>query len=66
MKVVQVPFCFYPDSVGGTEVYVKGLAQTLQKIGMVTLISAPGEKREQYEYEGLRFCRFEIGPSIDL
>ena len=30
MKVIQISFCFYPDLVGGTEVYVASLAQLLK------------------------------------
>ena len=28
MNVLHVPYCFYPDAVGGTEIYVESLAQS--------------------------------------
>jgi hypothetical protein len=31
MKAIQVPFCFYPDPVAGTEVYVEPLAHHLRQ-----------------------------------
>ena len=30
MKVVQIPFCFYPDPVGGTEIYGEGNFEAAQ------------------------------------
>ena len=42
MKIVQVPYCFYPDPSGGTEVYVRLLARYLRETGTEVLIAAPG------------------------
>jgi glycosyltransferase involved in cell wall biosynthesis len=61
MKVLQVPFCFHPDPVGGTEVYVAALARQLEASGVTALIAAPG-KPTRYVHEGLRVWRFPVGP----
>jgi hypothetical protein len=47
MKIIQVPFCFYPDPVGGTEVFVEGLSRQLQEYGVETVIAAPAEKNDK-------------------
>jgi glycosyltransferase involved in cell wall biosynthesis len=41
MKVVQAAGWYYPDSVGGTEVYVAALARELRAAGHEVLIAAP-------------------------
>jgi glycosyltransferase involved in cell wall biosynthesis len=58
MKVIQVPFHFYPDPVGGTEVYVKALSQHLQQQGIETIIATVGEKNESYFHQSLLVYRF--------
>ena len=45
MKLLHVPFTFYPDPVGGTEIYVHGLAREQQRLGMQRNRSRPGETR---------------------
>ena len=66
MKIIQVPFCFYPDAVGGTEVYVANLARTLaSEHDCEVLIAAPGVKSEAYIYEGLRVQRFATSPRVN-
>ncbi len=65
MKIVQVPFCFYPDAVGGTEVYVASLARLLSKEhGCGVLIAAPGVRSEDYMHENLRVRRFAVSPDV--
>jgi glycosyltransferase involved in cell wall biosynthesis len=60
-KVVHVPFCFYPDPVGGTEIYVGSLARQLQILGIEAIIAAPTSAGlETYEHEGLRVSRFPV------
>jgi len=66
LKVIQIPFCFHPDPVGGTEVYVESLSRKLQEKGVQILIAAPGKRNEVYTHEGLRVRRFEVGPVTDL
>lgn len=61
MRVVQVPFGFHPDPVGGTEVYVEALARHLAADGVETLVAAPGPAA-RYEHGGIPVWRFPVGP----
>ncbi len=60
MKIIQVPFCFYPDNVGGTEVYVDWLARALVRTGAGIVIAAPGPRDATYVHEGLRVRRVAV------
>ncbi|AFZ27926.1 glycosyltransferase [Cylindrospermum stagnale PCC 7417] len=64
MKVIQVPFCFYPDPVGGTEVYVEALSRYLQQQGVEVLVAAPGFVSESYLHHQLRVHRFAVSPRV--
>ena len=64
MKVAHVPFCFHPDSVGGTEVYVESLARALHQRGVSAVVAAPGLRAEHYEHDGLPVRRFGVQPSV--
>jgi glycosyltransferase involved in cell wall biosynthesis len=66
VKVIHVPFCFYPDPIGGTEVYVAALAAGQRRRGVDAVITAPGEHDESYDYEGLPVRRFAIGADLSL
>jgi hypothetical protein len=50
--VLHVPYTFFPDACGGTEVYVRGLAQGLASRG------APGVEPSEYVNNGLAVYRF--------
>ncbi len=63
-KIIHVPFCFYPDPVGGTEVYVANLAQELRVRGVEVVIAAPSERTIAYLHDGLHVRRFAINPII--
>src|SRR6266576_1478480 len=65
MKVVHVPFCFYPGAVGGTEVYVASLARLLRdEHDCSVLIAAPGSRSERYTHDGLIVRRFGVSPEV--
>jgi glycosyltransferase involved in cell wall biosynthesis len=64
MKVIHIPFCFYPDPSGGTEVYVKSLALRQQQYGANVVIAAPGKETSSYEYFGLPVRRFAISNEV--
>jgi glycosyltransferase involved in cell wall biosynthesis len=66
MKSLHVPFHFYPDAVGGTEVYVLALARQLRNSGHEVNIAAPGERREHYSHEGIPVHRFTTGKLKDI
>jgi glycosyltransferase involved in cell wall biosynthesis len=65
MKIIQVPYCYYPESIGGTEVYVEALSLHLQQQGVEIVIVAPGEKNESYLHGSLPIRRFAVSSSID-
>jgi glycosyltransferase involved in cell wall biosynthesis len=64
MKIIQVPFCYHPDPVGGTEVYVQALSQHLQQQGLDIIIAAPGAKNESYQHQSLSVRRFAGSSSL--
>jgi glycosyltransferase involved in cell wall biosynthesis len=66
MKILHVPFCYYPDPVGGTEVYVASLAGHLVEEGAQVAVAAPGTKDTEYEHEGVRVWRFAVSELRDL
>jgi glycosyltransferase involved in cell wall biosynthesis len=63
-KVAHVPFTFAPDAMGGTEIYVKALADQLRSTGIEAVILAPSCNcvDEAYEHNGLRVRRFRMAP----
>ncbi|UCC94935.1 MAG: glycosyltransferase family 4 protein [Candidatus Omnitrophota bacterium] len=66
MKIIQIPYCFYPDAVGGTEVYVESLSRHLQKDGFEVIISAPTVGLNQtYFHNALKVRRFTISQKPD-
>ena len=62
MRVVHVPFGYFPDVVGGTEVYVAQLARDLGAHGVDSVIAAPsaGALGTRYEHEGRPVYRFPL------
>jgi glycosyltransferase involved in cell wall biosynthesis len=64
MKVIHIPFCFAPDPIGGTEVYVANLARDLQGLGVDAMVAAPSETSRAYEIEGLRVRRYSVSDKI--
>lgn len=70
MKVVHVPFCYAPDAMGGTEIFVSHLAKDLNKIGVTSVVAAPNQDSSKYIAGGLDVYRFgitgEVADTIDL
>jgi glycosyltransferase involved in cell wall biosynthesis len=64
MKVIQIPFCFYPDPVGGTEVYVDALSRHLQEQGVNVAIAAPGNESHLYFHHQLPVRRFAVSREV--
>jgi glycosyltransferase involved in cell wall biosynthesis len=60
VKVLQIPFHYYPEAVGGTEVYVSSLAKWLQIQGTEVEIAAPADERGEYVHDGIPVHRFGI------
>ena len=64
MKVIQVPFCFAPDPMGGTEVYVGNLAHDLQALGIEAVVAAPDKANRAYIVDGLRVRRYAVADTV--
>lgn len=60
MRILQVPFHYFPDAVGGTEVYVSSLAKRLIESGVDVEIAAPGDREERYFHDGIHVHRFAV------
>ena len=58
MKILHVPYSYYPDPAGGTEVYVAALSRQLQQLGFDVVIAAPSSHTEAYEHEGIHVRRY--------
>jgi len=63
VKILQAVGWYYPDSWGGTEIYVAALAARLRSAGHEVAIAAPdpshgGERR--YEHDGIPVYRYPI------
>ena len=58
-SVLHVPYTFFPDEVGGTEVYVAGLVAAMRDRGFDGMVAAPGESDCAYDHEGIRVFRFK-------
>jgi glycosyltransferase involved in cell wall biosynthesis len=65
-KVLHVPYCYYPDPVGGTEVYVASLARIQQAGNYEVAIAAPAERNQSYFHDGLSVHRFGISGTLNL
>lgn len=66
--ILHVPYTYFPDPCGGTEVYVRGLAQRLSALGYANAVAAPAKASATYEHAGLPVHRFEtdLRPRLDL
>ncbi len=59
---------YFPDSVGGTETYVRWLARDLQRRGCDVAVAAPSVDRTErrYEHDGIPVYRYPIEPTPGL
>ena len=63
MKIVQAVGWYFPDSLGGTEVYVEALARELRTSGHDVLIAAPEpglSAPRTYQHDGSEVFRYPI------
>lgn len=66
VHILHVPFGYFPDVRGGTEVYVKQLVSELAQLKCTSTIAAPGDRRETYHHEGTPVHRFTGQPQNDV
>jgi glycosyltransferase involved in cell wall biosynthesis len=66
--VLHVPYTYFPDASGGTEVYVRALAQQLGARGYPSAVAAPGAAPAAYVDGGLPVYRFpsDVRPRLEL
>jgi len=64
VRVLHVPYCFYPDAVGGTEVYVYELAKELTTLGVDSLVAAPGAGPARYFHDDIEVHRYAVPSDI--
>jgi glycosyltransferase involved in cell wall biosynthesis len=59
VKILHIPYTYFPDTPGGTEVYVASLARELVRRGTVSVVAAPAaiETDSTYDVEGIRVHR---------
>jgi glycosyltransferase involved in cell wall biosynthesis len=55
-----VPYTYFPDAGGGTEVFVRLLAQRLASRGFPSAIAAPAPRAAEYQDAGLAVHRFAV------
>jgi glycosyltransferase involved in cell wall biosynthesis len=46
VDILHVPYTYWPDAIGGTEIYVSGLAKALAGRGLTSAVAAPGNDEE--------------------
>lgn len=60
MRIAHLPFGYYPEPEGGTEVYVRLLAAEQQRIGHETIVIAPAAQAAEYDHEGVPVFRYAV------
>jgi glycosyltransferase involved in cell wall biosynthesis len=58
MKVLHIPYTYYPDPIGGTEIYVESLAIWQRRKGLTVEIAAPAAADAAYLHNGISVHRF--------
>lgn len=66
MHVLHVPYCYWPDAVGGTEVYVRRLVRELRHRGVPSVVAAPAASSSQERIDDAWVFRYGIGASDDI
>ncbi len=66
--ILHVPYTYFPDPCGGTELYVQNLAQRLSALGYANAVAAPAAASATYEHAGLPVHRFatDLRSRLDL
>jgi glycosyltransferase involved in cell wall biosynthesis len=63
MRIVQAVGWYFPDSLGGTEVYVAALCRRLLAAGQEAIVAAPDtayRHERTYEHEGVSVYRYPV------
>jgi glycosyltransferase involved in cell wall biosynthesis len=62
MRIVQSTGFYYPDSRGGTEVYVSSLAKQLESENIECVVAVPSPSGEAFQYlhDGIKVFRYPV------
>src|SRR6476660_740503 len=70
MRVLLAVPWYFPESAGGTEVFVRGLAEQLKMLGVDVSIAVPAvlPRAEETSYDGVRVVRFpmKLAPELSV
>ena len=58
LDVLHVPYTYFPDAAGGTEVYVRSLIAALRAHGLECGVAIPGMANKPYVHEGVPVFQF--------
>jgi glycosyltransferase involved in cell wall biosynthesis len=61
--ILHIPYTYFPDAAGGTEVYVSRLTKGLVASGYKSVVGAPGLRPTAYRYQGIEVFRFATNPN---
>jgi glycosyltransferase involved in cell wall biosynthesis len=64
--VLHVPFTYFPDAVGGTEIHVAALIGALRARGIGGAVAAPGVRDQAYAHAGVPVYRLATQPRPEL
>lgn len=64
MKVIHVPFTWFPSAVGGTEVYVRALIQELNQLGWTNEVTIPAVTSSHEIHEGVWVHRVQAPSNL--
>lgn len=66
MKVLHCSYSALPDPPGGTELYVGALCRALKRVGVDSVVIAPGASDRAFEEDGYRTRTFALRGPITL
>jgi glycosyltransferase involved in cell wall biosynthesis len=58
MTILHIPYTYFPDAVGGTEIYVHGLVKELKRLGYISAVAAPGRISREYVLDSVNVHRY--------
>lgn len=64
MLILHAPYTYYPDPVGGTEIYVEQLVESLRARGLENMVVAPGKARQAYVHRDIPVHRVGVSETI--
>lgn len=65
MRVLHLPYTYFPDPAGGTEIYVAQLTRELRALGVESVVAAPGAAAATYEHEDTVVVRYVVADPVD-